>query len=131
EDRRRIFEEASGIVKYKTRKEEAERKLQSTEQNLLRINDLIAELESRLMPLEKQSETARRFSRLSDELKKTEIALILDSIDQQNEKLAEAEQEKLATSSDLAEANLALTALREKNQQTTAAIRQLEEQIGH
>lgn len=127
EDRRRIFEEASGIVKYKTRKDEAERKLQSTEQNLLRINDLITELESRLTPLEKQSETARRFISLSEKLKKTEIALILDTIDQQNEKLAEAEQEKQAVSSDLAEANLALTSLREKNQQTTAAIRQLDE----
>jgi chromosome segregation protein len=130
EDRRRIFEEASGIVKYKSRKEEAERKLQSTEQNLLRINDLITELESRLEPLEAQSETARRYVSLSDDLKKTEIALILDSIDQQKEKLDEADQEKQIACADLAEANLALTSLREKNQQTTADLRQMDDIIG-
>lgn len=130
EDRRRIFEEASGIVKYKTRKEEAERKLQSTEQNLLRINDLITELESRLGPLEAQSETAARFISLNDALKKTEIALILDSIDQQKEKLDEADQEKQLACADLAEANLALTSLREKNQQTTAVLRQMDDIIG-
>src|SRR5690606_27578075 len=58
EDRRGIFEEASGIVKYKTRKKEAVRKLEDTEQNLLRIHDLVSELEDQLEPLARQSETA-------------------------------------------------------------------------
>ncbi len=126
EDRRRIFEEASGIVKYKTRKEEAERKLEGTEQNLLRINDLILELESRLEPLAGQAESAQRFLRLSDELKRSETALILDSLDQQNDKLLEAEQEKQLVMDDLAEANRALAALREKNQQAARRLHDLE-----
>ncbi len=126
EDRRRIFEEASGIVKYKTRKEEAERKLEGTEQNLLRINDLILELESRLEPLSAQAESAQRFLQLSDELKRGETALILDSLDQQSEKLREAEQEKQLVIDDLADANRALTELREENQQTARRLHDLE-----
>ncbi len=126
EDRRRIFEEASGIVKYKTRKEEAERKLEGTEQNLLRINDLILELESRLEPLSAQAESAQRFLQLSAELKRGETALILDSLDQQSEKLNEAEQEKQLVIDDLAEANRGLTELREENQQTARRLHDLE-----
>jgi len=59
EDRRAIFEEASGIMKYKVRKQEAEKKLEMTRQNLLRINDIIAELENQLEPLREQSEVAK------------------------------------------------------------------------
>lgn len=61
EDRRAIFEEASGIMKYKVRKQEAEKKLEMTRQNLLRINDIIAELENQLEPLREQSEVAKRY----------------------------------------------------------------------
>src|SRR6476620_7815074 len=64
EDRRGIFEEASGIVKYKSRKREAEKKLNDTEQNLLRIHDLVSELEDQVGPLREQSEKAIRFKEL-------------------------------------------------------------------
>lgn len=128
EDRRRIFEEASGIVKYKTSKEEAERKLQSTEQNLLRINDLIAELESRLEPLKTQSIKARRLISLSEELKKAEIALILDSIDQQQDHLSRAAAEKEHVYNDLLEAQAKLADLREKNQKAADRLKQIENQ---
>ena len=64
EDRRGIFEEASGIVKYKSRKREAEKKLSDTEQNLLRIHDLVSELEDQVEPLREQSEKAIRFKEL-------------------------------------------------------------------
>lgn len=80
EDRRAIFEEAAGIMKYKVRKKEAERKLESTKQNLLRIEDIIIELESQLEPLREQAEKARSYLALSSELKELEVSLYLDSI---------------------------------------------------
>ncbi|WP_127604590.1 chromosome segregation protein SMC [Paenibacillus validus] len=82
EDRRGIFEEASGIVKYKSRKKETEKKLQETEQNLLRIHDLVSELEDQLDPLRTQSEKAIRFKELKEELKSSEIAMYVYQIEQ-------------------------------------------------
>jgi chromosome segregation protein len=82
EDRRGIFEEASGIVKYKSRKREAEKKLQDTEQNLLRIHDLVSELEDQIEPLKDQSEKAIRFKELKEELKSNEISMYVHQIDQ-------------------------------------------------
>ncbi|GAB2701991.1 chromosome segregation protein SMC [Paenibacillus thermoaerophilus] len=82
EDRRGIFEEASGIVKYKSRKREAEKKLADTEQNLLRIHDLVSELEDQLEPLARQSEKAVRFKELKEQLKSLEIALYVYQIEQ-------------------------------------------------
>ena len=66
-DRREIFEEAAGISRYRYRKEEAERKLERTEENLLRVNDKIDELEMQVGPLEKQAETAKKYLLLRDE----------------------------------------------------------------
>lgn len=87
EDRRNVFEEAAGIVKYKTRKIEAERKLQNTIGNLLRVNDIIQELEEQIEPLEKQSQIARKYLSLRDELKDIEINYILKSYDATSSKL--------------------------------------------
>lgn len=81
EDRRQIFEEAAGIVKYKTRKDEAERKLTSTKENLLRVLDILHELESQLIPLEKQSNKAQRYKMLKDSLLKLEVNLFIKEID--------------------------------------------------
>ena len=61
EDRRNVFEEAAGIVKYKTRKEESEKKLEHTKLNLLRINDILTEIEGNLEPLKQQADKARKF----------------------------------------------------------------------
>ncbi|WP_310192545.1 chromosome segregation protein SMC [Bacillus sp. 3255] len=82
EDRRGIFEEASGIVKYKSRKREAEKKLNDTEQNLLRIHDLVSELEDQIEPLREQSEKAIRYKELRETLKSSEIAMYVHQIDQ-------------------------------------------------
>ena len=77
EERRVIFEEAAGVVKYKTRKEEAERKLGQTDQNLVRIEDILEELSGQVEPLREQSEAARRYLDLRDELKDLDINLFL------------------------------------------------------
>ena len=80
-DRREIFEEAAGISRYRHRKEEAEHKLARTDENLLRINDKIAELELQVEPLREQSERARSFLRLRDELRGLEISVWLDTLE--------------------------------------------------
>ena len=68
EDRRAIFEEATGIAKFKTEKNESERKLMRTRENLLRFSDILSELENQLAPLERQAEKTRQFRDLSEEL---------------------------------------------------------------
>ena len=80
-DRREIFEEAAGISRYRHRKEEAERKLAHTDENLVRINDKIEELEQQVEPLRKQSETAKKFLVLRDELRGLEISVWLDQLE--------------------------------------------------
>ncbi|MFL0246972.1 chromosome segregation protein SMC [Candidatus Clostridium stratigraminis] len=81
EERRSLLEEAAGIVKYKSRKDDAEKKLQSTEQNLIRIIDIINTFEERLEPLRIQSEKAKEFLKLSSNLTEKEANLIIHSID--------------------------------------------------
>lgn len=80
-DRREIFEEAAGISRYRYRKEESERRLERTEENLVRIGDKIAELELQLEPLRKQSETAKKYLLLRDELRIREISLWMENLD--------------------------------------------------
>ncbi|MBR2744511.1 MAG: chromosome segregation protein SMC [Clostridia bacterium] len=87
EDRRHIFEEAAGIVKYRARKTESEKKLEQTKLNLLRINDILVEIESGLEPLRIQSEKAKRFLELHEELKDIEVGLFIYNIDSYKEKL--------------------------------------------
>lgn len=79
-DRREVFEEAAGISRYRHRKEETERKLSRTEENLVRINDKIAELELQVGPLREQAEKAKRFLILRDELRVLEISVWLDKL---------------------------------------------------
>ena len=87
EDRRHIFEEAAGIVKFRTRKSDSEKKLEQTKLNLLRINDILSEIESSLDPLRIQSEKAKRFLELHESLKDIEVGLFLYNIDSYKEKL--------------------------------------------
>ena len=87
EDRREIFEEAAGISRYRYRKIEAERKLKSTEENLLRLRDIVTELEGRVEPLRKQSEKAQKFLTYSEEKRGLEIALWLLTLDKSQENL--------------------------------------------
>ncbi len=87
EDRRHIFEEAAGIVKYRTRKLESEKKLEQTKLNLLRINDILAEIESNIEPLKLQAEKAKQFLDLREELKSIEVGLFIYNIATYKEKL--------------------------------------------
>ena len=87
EDRRHIFEEAAGVVKYRTRKADAEKKLEHTKLNLLRINDILSEIEANMEPLRVQSEKAKKFLALREELKNIEIRLFIYNINTYKEKL--------------------------------------------
>ena len=90
EDRRRVIEEASGIVKYRVRKDEAQRKLTNTEQNLVRINDILGELEERKGPLEEQAGKARKFNENYEELKKLETSLLVHKITEANQEMGDS-----------------------------------------
>ena len=81
EDRRNVFEEAAGIVKFKTRKEESEKKLERTKLNVLRINDILSEIEGNLEPLKAQSEKAKKYIDLKSELKNIEVGLFVHNIE--------------------------------------------------
>ena len=94
EDRRHIFEEAAGIVKYRARKEETEKKLEQTKLNLLRINDIIIEIEGNLEPLQLQSDKAKKYLNLKEELKNIEIGLFLYNIDKYKKDLGALVQDE-------------------------------------
>ena len=87
EDRRHIFEEAAGIVKYRTRKQESEKKMEQTKLNLLRINDILTEIEGNIEPLKAQSEKAKQYLNLREELKNIEVGLFVYNINTYKEKL--------------------------------------------
>src|SRR5690606_33718976 len=94
EDRRNIFEEAAGIVKYKTRKLEAEKKLEKTDNNLLRIKDLIHELTVQADNLKEQSEKANIYLKLSDRLKEIEVNLLIREADRLKALIGENNKKK-------------------------------------
>ncbi len=89
EERREIFEEAAGIAKYRYRKNEAERRLKSAEENLLRLRDILSELEERVGPLKTQSEKAEKFLEFAGEKKELEIGVWLHTINHSRELLRE------------------------------------------
>ncbi len=98
--RREIFEEAAGISKFRYRREEAEKRLAQAEDNLLRLKDILAEVESRVEPLRRQSETAQRFLKLSEEKKLLEVSLWMSSIDKARRNLREQEDKILLCKGD-------------------------------
>ena len=91
-ERREIFEEASGIARYRYRKNEAERRLAGAEDNLVRLRDILAELESRVGPLEKESQKAQQFLELSARRKEREITLWVDNIRRSRETVREQQR---------------------------------------
>ena len=93
EDRRQVFEEAAGIVKFKVRKEEADKRLARTLDNLSRVEDILDELSRQLSPLEEQSRAARRYLELFDEMKGLDLTLFLVRSDRLQNRLKELDQE--------------------------------------
>jgi len=110
-DRREIFEEAAGISKYRHRKEETERKLMHTEDNLLRIGDKVSELELQLEPLKVQSEKAKKYLELKDELRGVEVTVWMDSLEKLSQAAKKAEEDYASASFVLQQAKDDLDAL--------------------
>ena len=110
EDRRMVFEEAAGIVKYKARKLDAEKRIQRTQDNLNRVEDILAELEERIEPLREQSEQAREYLTLRDELKGLELNVFLVRTERYEARIHELKESVQALGESILEANQALEA---------------------
>ena len=129
EDRRQVFEEAAGIVKFKARKEEADKKLQRTLENAERLDDILEELTRRLGPLEEQSRNARAYMAYAEELKHLDMNLFLIRSDRARQRLAELESELMTLQTILDDCEAALTDKTAQRDETQEEIAQLEEQI--
>ncbi len=116
-DRREVFEEAAGISKYRHRKEETERRLASTEDNLLRIGDKISELELQVEPLREQAEKAKKYLTLREELKGLEVTVWLDGLTRAAEHAKKAEADYASAAFILEQAHDELTRLYSRAEQ--------------
>ena len=125
EDRRQVFEEAAGIVKFRARKEEADKKLQHTLENLERLEDILEELTRRLGPLEEQSRNARLYMAYAEELKVLDMNLFLVRSDRARQRLAELDSELMTLSAILADCEAAVadkSAQRDATQENIAGL---------
>ncbi len=129
EDRRRVIEEASGIVKYRVRKDEAQRKLTSTEQNLVRINDILGELEERKGPLEEQAGKARKFNENYEELKRLETSLLVHKITEANREMGDSAGLKEQLEKEIQEREDEYMQLRKSHQEIISKNEELENEI--
>ena len=123
-DRREIFEEAAGISKYRHRKEETERKLERTEDNLMRIGDKVSELELQVEPLRQQSEKAKKYLELKEELQGVEVAVWLDTLDKLSAAAKKAEEDYASAAFVLQQAHDDLDRLYRQAEEMTEVLRQ-------
>ena len=128
-DRREIFEEAAGISKYRHRKEETERKLMHTEDNLMRIGDKVSELELQLEPLRQQSEKAIKYLELREELQGVEVAVWLDKLEKLSAEAKKAEEDYASASFVLQQAHEDLNNLYASTEDLGNALRRQNEKL--
>ena len=129
EERRHVFEEAAGIVKYRTRKAESEKKLEQSKLNLLRINDILVEIEQNLDPLKIQSEKARKFLDLREELKSIEVGLFIHNIDSYKEKIEEVLKDEDIFNTQIVREDERLSNMQEQKESLRQAIDNITNQI--
>ncbi len=127
EDRRQIFEEAAGITKYRYRKEEAQRKLAHTEENILRVNDIISEIETQLEPLGQQSEKAKKYLLLKERLKVLEVNVSLENTERCKSALGQIEQIYAINEKQLCDIGAEIGLIEKKTEQLFNDMRQNEE----
>ncbi len=125
-DRREIFEEAAGISKYRHRKEETERKLQQTQDNLLRINDKISELELQVEPLREQAEKAKKYLIFRDELRGLEVTVWLSQLEKLSETAKKAQQDYASQKFILDQGKTDLEALYQKTEDLSQSLREMD-----
>ncbi|MBE5802110.1 MAG: chromosome segregation protein SMC [Clostridiales bacterium] len=129
EDRRIVFEEAVGINRFRSRKEEAETRLKRADENLVRVVDVLDELETHLAPLKRQAEVAREYLSLSEALKELDIRLFIYRYDRLHQKEVEAEQALLRLKDSLAEAEKQLTQAIDRRTQGEAHQEELQQAL--
>ena len=129
EDRRQVFEEAAGIVKFRARKEEADKKLQRTLENVERLDDILEELTRRLGPLEEQSRNARLYMEYAAELKHLDMNLFLIRTDRARQRLAELDSELMTLATILADCEAAVADKSRQRDETQEEIARLDEKI--
>ncbi len=127
EDRRQIFEEAAGISKYRYRKEEAERRLRHTDENLDRVADIIGELEAQIGPLEQQAEKAKKYLNLRDQLKTYDVNLALRTVERSRTQGAELAEKLVAVKEQLERAEKELSQADSEQEQCYSLFEELDE----
>ena len=128
-DRREIFEEAAGISKYRHRKEETERKLSATEDNLMRIGDKVSELELQLDPLKQQSEKAKKYLELKDELQGVEVSVWMDTLERLSAAAKKAEEDHTSAAFVLSQAHEDLDSLYRRAEEQGKLLRLRDEEL--
>jgi len=126
DDRRELFDEAAGITKFKKRKVLAERKLEDERANLVRVNDILSELEKQVEPLKRQSEAAREYLRLKEELKTFDVNLFLNESDGLKKQLGELDQKAEILKGDQADANREAEQLKSEYEELENLLRELD-----
>ena len=129
EDRRELFDEAAGIVKFKRRKAIAQKKLEDEKQNLVRVSDILSELEKQVGPLAKQAETAKEYLRLREELKRFDVNLFLADLKAIEDQKLELTRKEHTVTGDMEESKAAAEALKEEYDRISEAVRVLDEKI--
>ena len=129
EERRELFDEAAGIVKFKRRKAASQKKLEDEKQNLVRVNDILSELEKQTGPLEKQSETAKVYLKKKDELKTLDVNMFLLENNRIREQLGGVEEKYEAADGDLKETTAKYEGIRDEYEQIQGQIEWLDESI--
>ena len=129
EERRELFDEAAGIVKFKRRKAAAQTKLENEKQNLIRVNDILSELEKQVGPLERQSEVAKVYLRKKEELKTLDINVFLLENKRLREQLEQVEEKYNLANAELEDTNGKYEGIKEEYEQIQAEIESLEEAI--
>ena len=129
EERRELFDEAAGIVKFKRRKAAAQKKLEDEKQNLLRVNDILLELEKQVGPLEKQSEKAREYLKKKEELKNLDVNAFLLENARLKEQLAEVGGKYEIAEGELQETSEKYEHIKEEYDQVQSEIEELDKRI--
>ena len=129
EERRELFDEAAGIVKFKHRKDAAVKRLESEKQNLLRVTDILTELEKQVGPLEKQSEKAKVYLKKREELKSLDVNVFLLESERIRTQLSSVEEKHRIASDDLRTTTEEYQGIREEYERIQAGIEELEKQM--
>ena len=129
EERRELFDEAAGIVKFKRRKAIAQKKLEDEKQNLVRVSDILSELEKQVEPLAKQSETAKKYLALRENLKTCDVTLFLMESEENGRQLEEIRKRESIVSGDLEDAGAQSERLKKAYEELEREVLELDEQL--